>query len=367
MSAFADLSPWAHVPTPFIAIDTTTLDANLRRVQALCDQRGLSLRPHAKTHKLREIAASQLAGGAQGLTVASLGEAEAFAEAGFDDLFIAYSLPGTEAVMRRLRALSEVTRLRIAVDGIDGLESLGRLGLSGISAVSVVIEVDSGLRRTGVAPADSGILAQRACELGFEVAGIFTYPGHGYGVEQQRSAAEDERRSITAARAALAKFGLACEVRSGGSTPTLLHSSAEALTEIRPGVYPLNDAQQVALGTAELGQVAAVAVATVISTPEAGRLVLDAGSKTIASDRPPYVDGHGLVLGWAGTTVSRIWEHHAVVDMPGDLSGRRPRVGDRVAVVPNHICTAMNLADRVEAFDGDEVQTWRLEARGRNA
>lgn len=370
MITVEDLPPELQAKaTPFLAVDVRTVAANLDRAQAFATRAGLSLRPHAKTHKVAELAAMQVAAGAHGLTVSSLGEAEAFAARAFDDLFIAYSVPVTAEAAKRIALLLEQTKLSIAVDSIEGAEALAAHGLGAQSGLGVMVEVNVGLDRSGVRPARAAQIGRRAVDLGLQVDGVFAYPGHGYAAGAAGEAATDERRLLSAAAEAFAELGLDVRVVSGGSTPTLYASREGILNEIRPGVYALNDAQQVALQAAQLDDVALFAVSTVISVPEPGRYVLDAGSKCLASDRPPFVDGHGRVLGSRPATITRIWEHHAVVTA-GDAAGTGskqgsagkpgPRVGDRVLVVPNHVCTAINLQREIYAFDNNTIEPWPL-------
>lgn len=355
--------------TPFLAIDVRTVAANLDRAQDFATSAGLTLRPHAKTHKVAELAAMQVAAGASGLTVSSLGEAEAFAAQGFDDLFVAYSVPITPEAAKRIALLLDQARLSIAIDSVEGAEALAAHGLGARSGLRVLVEVNVGLDRSGANPAQAAQIGQRANDLGLQVDGVFAYPGHGYAPGAAGKAAIDERLVLTKGSEAFAELGLECAVVSGGSTPTLYATQEGILNEIRPGVYALNDAQQVALKSASLDDVALFAVSTVISVPEPGRYVLDAGSKCLASDRPPFVDGHGLVLGAQPATINRIWEHHAVVTA-GVAAGRGngwgstdeadPRVGDRVLVAPNHVCTAINLQREIYAFDNNSTETWPL-------
>jgi D-serine deaminase-like pyridoxal phosphate-dependent protein len=326
---------------------------------------GLTLRPHVKTHKVATIARMQLDLGAAGITVASIGEAEAFADAGFGDQMIAYPVFATGNTGRRLAALSERIDLILGVDSKDAVEALVSHGLHRQSRLTLVVEVESGLRRTGIHARAAGELAAQAAGHGFTVGGVFTYPGQGYAPGQGKDAARMEADALSEAVLAFDEAGLECRIRSGGSTPTLFHTSAGPATETRPGVYAFNDAQQIALGNAGLSDVALVAVATVVSAPERGWIVLDCGSKTIASDRPPYVSGHGIVLGYPDAHMARLWEHHAVVDV--SHTARPPRIGDRVAVVPNHVCTAFNLTDVVLTIIDGQVVPWSVDARGRNS
>lgn len=360
-----DLDPWGAIPTPFLAVDEARLRANLERAQTHCDRLGVTLRPHVKTHKSTGIAQLQREMGAVGITVATVGEAEVFAEAGFDDQLIAYPVFATADTGRRLAALSERVDLLLGVDSSAALDALVKHGLHRQPRLTLLVEVDCGLHRTGIGARAAATLAARATEMGFTVGGVFTYPGQGYAPGQGAHAARLEADALSEAAAAFEEIGLACPIRSGGSTPTLYTATVGPATETRPGVYAFNDAQQIALENADFADIALVAVATVVSAPEKGWVVLDSGSKTIAADRPPYAGGHGIVLGYPNARIDRLWEHHAVVDVSQTPSP--PSIGDRVAVVPNHVCTAFNLADAVFARVDQQVVRWPVDARGRNS
>ncbi len=340
--------------TPYVRVDPAIADRNIAEMQAFCDARGIALRPHAKTHKSAEIAARQLAAGAVGLSVATIGEADAFADQVADagkDLFVAYPVA---ADARRVRAVAERVPLVVGVDSAGAVRRAADCG------VAVSIEVDSGLARSGVAPGDAGALAALAVDLGVPVQGVFTFPGHGYGAGTARSdAASDEARALTEAAAGVRAAGVADPVLSGGCTPTVALTGS-GITEVRPGVYVLMDAGQLALGAATLDQVALTIRATVVSDAVPGQVVLDAGAKLLGMDRPPFVDGHGLLPDYPDARITRVWEHHGVVEIPDGTE--RPRLGERVTVVPNHVCATVNLVDELVA--GDEV--WPVTARGRN-
>jgi D-serine deaminase-like pyridoxal phosphate-dependent protein len=342
-------------PTPHAVVDRDVLTANVLTMQAWCDERGISLRPHAKTHKTLEIARLQLDAGAVGITVATVGEAEVYADllaAADRDVLVAYPVA---VPAERLTALARRVRVVVGVDSRPGVERAAEAG------VAVCVEVDSGLARSGVAPADAGELAAHAEERGVEVTGVFTFPGHGYTTgDGAARAAADEARALLAASASLGQHGVASPVRSGGCTPTAAHADAGAVTELRPGVYALHDAGQVALGVARLDQVAMRLRATVVSTAVPGQVVLDAGAKVLGMDRPAFVEGHGLLPAYPHARIDRIWEHHGVVDLRG---GPGPRLGDVVDVVPNHVCATINLLD--ELVVGEE--RWTVAARGRNS
>lgn len=244
--------------TPHLRLDVTVLDRNIEAMAALCARAHLGLRPHAKTHKSPEIAERQLAAGAVGLTVATIGEAEVFAPA-CADLFIAYPLWVDGADADRLRALADQSRILVGCDSVESARRLSRL------PVEIAVEIDSGHHRSGVQPAQAGELAARISELGLRVRGVFTFPGHSYSPDSRATAAEDEAAALALASASLAAAMVPARLISGGSTPSASFSHGGVLNELRPGVYVFGDAQQVELGTIGFDQVALTVVATVVS------------------------------------------------------------------------------------------------------
>ena len=209
------------IDTPAIVVDLDRLDAAVGRMAAVMADRGVDLRPHAKTHKSIEVGRRQLAAGAAGLTVGTIGEAEVFADAGLDDLFIAYPLVPRGPKAARLQALARRSRLRVGVDSAGGVRAVADALGPDRDAVELLIEIDSGGRRTGVAPSGAGEIARIASDLGLAVIGVFTHGGHGYaGPDARVDAADDEVRSLTAAAGFLRSAGVEARVVSAGSTPT---------------------------------------------------------------------------------------------------------------------------------------------------
>lgn len=330
--------------TPFVQIDVPTVDRNIAVMAASASARGLALRPHAKTHKIPEIARRQLAAGAVGLTVATIGEAEVFADAGCTDLFIAYPLwPSPEAV-ERVAALAR--RVRLAV-GTDSAEAAA--GWAGTGA-RVLVEVDSGHHRSGVTPQEAAA---------FPADGAFTFPGHSYAPGASAAAAADEEAALLHARAGRPDFLL-----SGGSTPSARASvgGAGGIDEIRPGVYVFGDAQQLTLGTCSLDDVALTVRATVVSQGP-GRVVVDAGSKILGSDKPAFMDSFARTVD--GHRLVSLSEHHGTIAWDTAVDGPQPPRGTQLDIIPNHACLVPNLVDEVVARDGDAVEKWQVAARGR--
>jgi D-serine deaminase-like pyridoxal phosphate-dependent protein len=351
--------PLDAIDTPFLCVDPAILDRNLTRRAEHARTAGLALRPHAKTHKCLEIARRQIDSGAIGLTVATIGEAEVFANAGFDDLFIAYPLWLTDSKARRLRSIAARARLTLAVDSPGGSRRLADALGPAAGLVEVLVEIDSGHHRTGVAPADVGVVARAATDAGLRVAGVFTFPGHGYAPGDRTMAAMSESQALASAADELRAAGIEPVVRSGGSTPTAADSDGGVLTEIRPGVYPFNDAQQIELGSCDFDDVALTAVGTVVHRRDRVA-ILDTGSKILGADRAAWATGYGRVADNPDARVTALSEHHATIEFPGPA----PDLGARVHVIPNHVCNAVNLVDELVVDGADGPISWRVAARG---
>ncbi len=366
-SAFhLDAATAAAIETPAVVVDLDRLEAAIDRMASVMADRGVALRPHAKTHKSLEIGRRQVAAGAGGLTVGTLGEAEVFASGGLDDLFIAYPVVASGPKAERLAALAGRARLRLGMDSVDGARAIATALGPDRGRVELLVEVDSGGRRTGVAPAVAGPLAAEAAALGLTVIGVFTHGGHGYaGSAARSSAADDEVRALGDAAAGLAAAGIEPRVVSAGSTPTAVDSARGVVTEERPGTYVLGDRQQAALGAVGPDAIAAGVAATVVSVDAAGgRYVVDAGAKILGKDVAPYVDGFGEIPALGRAAIARVYDYHGVVDVP---RGPLPSVGQVVVVLPNHICPVVNLVDELVVVRGGRlVDRWAVDARGRN-
>lgn len=364
--------PDLPLSTPAVVIDQRILQANIDRVAASTAERGLALRPHAKTHKVPEIARRQMEAGAVGLTVATIGEAEIFAGAGIDDLFIAYPLWVDMRKAVRLRLLAEKARLRIGTDSIEAIEQIARELEA--AELSVSLELDSGHHRSGVLAEDALPIAERARELGVRLDGLFTFPGHSYAPGEQSSAAAQESEILSDTARRLREAGHEIAHLSGGSSPTAEVEDPTAAQEIRPGVYVFGDAQQLELGRIGIRDVSLSVAATVVSRhdhdgPDGQRLrriVLDSGSKVLGGDRPAWASGFGRLPNHPQARITALSEHHATVVLPPDQP--LPALGTQVRVIPNHVCLTMNLIDAVTVIDdGAVLGSWKVAARGLNS
>lgn len=351
------------VPTPALVVDLDVLERNVEEMARHARQLGVALRPHAKTHKSLELARLQVEAGAAGLSVATVSEAEVFAAAGFTDLFIAYPLWVDPEKGRRLRSLADVAAVSVGVDSPEGARALAaQLGRQR-DRVEVLLEVDSGHRRSGVPPDAVAELADVLAHTGLRVSGVFTFPGHAYSPGARDAVAAQEASALAVAAAALRNEDAVTPRVSGGATPTAGAVAAGTMTEMRPGVYVFGDAQQWELEATTPERVALTCWATVVSHA-GGRVVLDSGSKAIGADRAPWATGHGRLLDHPDARIVLLSEHHAVVE---GLTGPLPPLGSHVRVVPNHVCTAVNLADAMTVVHaGRVVATWPVAARGAN-
>ncbi|HYL39722.1 MAG TPA: alanine racemase [Candidatus Binatus sp.] len=361
--------PWLPdgLDTPALVVDLDVAEANTRRLVAHVAARGATLRPHAKTHKSLEIGRGQLAHGAVGLTVGTLGEAEVFVQAGITDLFIAYPVWAAGPKAPRLRSLHEIApRVRVGVDSVTGAQRLGRAVPGTSNPLPVLIEIDPGNGRTGVANPEAAVeIARAAAGAGLEVLGVFSHGGHGYaGPDARARAAADEVRTLSAAVDALRVAGFQCSVVSAGSTPTMLDALGGPITEMRAGTYVLGDRQQAVLGSIDPGTIALHVAATVVSDAVAGQVVLDAGAKTLTKDVAPYLRGHGALPRYPDAVIERLSDYHGVVGVPPGRQG--PHLGEVVAIIPNHVCPVVDLFDSFVAVRGRTlVGTLPVEARGR--
>jgi D-serine deaminase-like pyridoxal phosphate-dependent protein len=346
--------------TPAIAVDLDVLERNLRKMQAYCDAHNIAFRPHVKTHKIPEIARLQRAAGARGIVCQKLTEAEVFAEAGFDDIFIPFNLVGATKTERLVR-LARRIRVSAAVDSGTAARGISDAAAAAGVTVPLLIECDTGGARAGVqTPEEALELAGTLARLpGVRFEGLMTFPTH----PKTTPAFLDEALGL------LKRAGLEARVVSGGGTPqSWTAHQVPQLTEHRAGTYVYNDHNTLAAGTCTLDEVALRIHATVVSRPTPERAILDTGSKTLSSDlHKNPLRGHGrsygLIVEYPDAVIGALSEEHGVVDLAACRA--RPAIGERVTVVPNHCCVVSNLHDRVYAVRDGRVETvWTVAARG---
>jgi D-serine deaminase-like pyridoxal phosphate-dependent protein len=353
--------------TPALVIDVDIVERNARQLGGALAKHGIALRPHAKTHKSLKLARIQLDAGARGITVGTLGEAEVFAGAGLEDLFVAYPLWAVGPKAARLRSLLKVPRLRLSVgfDSVAGAERLAAAVKGSQGALRVVLELDPGNRRTGALPDRAGEIGAAARGFGLDVIGVFSHGGHSYGHGLAARAGADEVAALTTGAAALRAEGIEPQVISAGSTPTELTAAVAPVNEIRAGTYLIGDRQQAVIGAVPPTGIAIAVAATVVSDAVPGQVVLDAGAKTLTKDVAAYLTGYGLIPAYPDAVIERVSDYHGVVRIPEGTP--RPAVGEVVAIIPNHVCPVIDLRDFfIATRSGTVVGTWPVDARGRS-
>ncbi|PSM20108.1 D-TA family PLP-dependent enzyme [Nitratireductor sp. StC3] len=337
---------FSDLDTPAVIIDRRIADANLRRAQDYADTHGLVLRPHIKTHKLPLFSKRQIDLGAVGITCQKLGEAEAMADAGIADIFIPYNIVGADK-LDRLHALHKRITLSVSADNRPTVQGYAARFTDASHPLPVLIECDTGAGRCGVQSPQEALELARLIDAapGLRFEGLMTYPPRG--------AAAKVDQWFKSAKKTLNEAGLEVARISNGGSPDL-YAAAEvtSATEHRPGTYIYSDRMQVSLGLGTLEDCALSVLTTVVSRPTPDRAVLDAGSKALAADRCD-APGHGHIVEYPQAVVKGLSEEHAVVDLSGCAT--KPAVGDKVRVIPNHVCVVSNLFDAVHLIDGQEV------------
>ena len=358
--------------TPVPVVDVARLHANLARMADYTREHDLALRPHVKTHKARRVAGEQVALGAVGVTCATPRECEVMGSV-TGDVLLAYPPVGS-ARLDRLMALPDDVRLTVAVDSADSIEALAaaaRAARGGAGReVGVYVEMDVGMRRVGVPGVDDAIALARLVRdrAPLRWDGVTFYPGHvREPVDQQGPSLARLARDLDAALARFAQAGLEPRVVSGGSTPAAwrMHE-VPAVTEVRPGTYVYNDRTTAAIGACGWDDCALTILATVVSTAVPGQAVVDAGTKALGREpvRGAEGEGWGALLDRPEVVVARMSEEHGILDL--SRTDWRPRVGDQVRIVPNHVCIVVHLNDEVVGIAGERVvERWTVDARGR--
>jgi D-serine deaminase-like pyridoxal phosphate-dependent protein len=360
--------------TPHLLIDGAKMDRNIEKMAGIARERGVKLRPHVKTHKIPMIARRQLEAGAAGITVAKVSEAEVMADGGIRDIFIAYPLVTESKIRRAIRLSRGGVRLVVGVDSLEGGRMLSRVAALEDHELEVRLEVDTGLRRTGVR-------LDRAVELAAEMtvleklrlSGIYTFRGavleSGVPTLDLKQAGLEEGALLASLADRMRESGIEVKDVSLGSTPTAEYAGeVEGVTEIRPGTYVFYDRMQARLGTCLFEECAATVVATVVSRPSEDLAIIDGGSKTFATDvqpgtEPLNLEGFGYVVGYPDAVLERLTEEHGMlrVSENHDLG-----VGDIVQIIPNHICSTVNLHNGVFFADGSgAVERIEVSARGK--
>jgi D-serine deaminase-like pyridoxal phosphate-dependent protein len=365
----------SFIDTPSLVLDIDILKANVNELLKICHANGVSLQPHAKTHRTPEIGLLQQELGCDGLCVAKVGEAEGFASAGVKKITVAYPVIGASKV-ERARILSTSIDLTLAVDSVAGAKSIGEVFAAHSQVCSVLLIIDTGLGRDGVLPADAPKIAHAINAVpGVKVVGVMTHEGTVYGAPDKVSmiaAAKKVSEMMVETSQAINSAGVEISrVSMGSSASARVAATVTGVNQIRPGIFAFNDLGQIALGNANLQSCAVRILSTVVSRPTSTTAVIDAGSKSLSADLLPAKEhrdeypGHGMIIGKNGWIIERLSEEHGMLTWRGDGESSSLDIGEQIQIIPNHVCTTFSsLNESVVVSKGEVINRWRTFAPG---
>ena len=357
-----------EVDTPALLIDLDAFEANLATMAAKVAAAGVKLRPHAKTHKSAVIAQLQMARGAVGNCVQKVGEAEALAWGGVSNILVSNEVVGASK-LARFAALSSLAEMAICVDDPAQVAALEAAGRDAGKRLTVLVEIDVGGRRCGVAPGGEAVaLAQAiAASPHLRFGGLQAYNGraqHFRTLEERRTAigetADNTRRTVDMLR----QQGLACEIVGGAGTGTFeIEAQSGVFTELQAGSYVFMDADygrnlDGAGAPVSTFRNALFVLATVMSAPRAGIAVVDAGHKAVAVDS-------GLPLVWQRPDIraTSLSDEHGKLEFGPETTA--PKLGEKLRLVPGHCDPTVDRYDWYVGVRNGRVEcVWPIAARG---
>jgi D-serine deaminase-like pyridoxal phosphate-dependent protein len=366
------ISLLADVSTPALVLECSQLDENICRMATAAQNRGMSLRPHAKSHKCVEIARRQMAAGAIGICCATVLEAESFAKQGLERLLVTSPVVGREKTSR-LVALHRKAPVLTVVDHPLQVETLVSLLKDDDAPMDVLIDIDVGQCRTGVASVEAGMeLAKRIADTRrLRFAGLQAFAGHVQHIidyDQRCGAARDVIRSVRALRDQLSAAGMAPSIISGSGTGTSSFDFSNGIfTELQVGSYIFMDADYGRLREKHHKglpyQRSLFVMATVISENRVGQVTVDAGTKALAVNGPlpDYIIGAP-----PNTTYQFAGDEHGILRLPEGVEA--PRLGARVLIGATHCDPTVNLySSYVAVHAGGALELWPIVGRYRSS
>ncbi len=338
--------------TPTLVADLDVLEQNINGMAAHCQQLGVPLRVHTKTHKVPEIAKMQIAAGSRGITCQKLGEAEVMVDAGIDNILIPYNIVG-KPKLKRLTALIQRARIIVALDSEETATGISQQAIADGCVVPVIVELDTGSGRCGVqSPQSAQRLARQVMKMqGIDFQGIMTYPSNVRA-----------KPFIEETLDLLSSDGIPVNIISGGGTGSETASKEIGCTETRSGSYVYEGMTRI--GNSEMltpERCVLRLIVTVVSTPAPDRIIIDGGQKTFTS-YPPTPYGH--IIEQPDAKIYGMSVEHGHVNV--SECSHQFKVGERLSVIPLHQGMTSNLHDTLVGVRGDEVEvTWKIAGRGK--
>ncbi|QNK69246.1 alanine racemase [Variovorax sp. PAMC26660] len=374
-----------ELTTPALLLDSTVLERNCEAMAQRAAHHGVALRPHLKTSKSAEVARLATRGHSGAITVSTLAEVDYFARHGFLDLTYAVGISaGKIDALHRIQ-LAHAARVTLLADRVEAVRAAAARARAIGATFRLLIEVDTGGGRGGVAPDDEEALLAIAAEVqrsgSLTLAGVLTHAGHSYhaeGLDAIRAIAETERAGAVQAAGRLRAAGFTVDTVSVGATPTAVCAERlDGVTEMRPGVYTFFDLDQAARGICEIEDIALSVLATVIGhNPRSRRVLIDAGGLALSKDESAaeFRDGlgFGLICKADGTTplaglrVAELHQEHGLIACDGDSDGAAQAmfdalpVGSRVRILPHHACMTAAPYDRYHVVRGTGASVYAV-------
>ena len=362
----------SQLETPCLVIDVEKAKENIKRMQEDVNAASCRLRPHIKTHKMPFFSRLQLEAGASGITCAKVSEAEVMADGGCDDIFIAYPLIGSVRIKRAIALSRRIKRLILAVDSLEGAKMLNEAALSASVTLEVRLEIDTGAGRTGIQIDKASDLALAISKMqALRLTGIYTFKSLVYvgkPTEDNELAAQEEGRMMADVASRIRAIGIDITDISAGSTPTGLQVAKTGLVnEVRPGTYIFKDFMLTKENAGVMDEIAVRFYATVVSTNHKEYAVIDGGTKCFPTDVVPmvppfYYPGYALVEGNPDLHLSRMNEEHGIITSDSGNTGLH--VGQVISLIPNHVCTAVNMQNWVYLLENGKLRKEIVGARG---
>ena len=358
-----------YLQTPAVLVELDQAEKNIKAMVELNEKNGIHVRPHIKPHKSVYLSRLQLELGCRGITCAKLGEAEVMADHGITDILVAYPLIG-EDKMERLKKLMDRANVATIVNSTTGARQISGAGRSKGEKIRVLIEIDGGLNRGGKKPMEPAVeFAKEIRDLpGIDIVGLMYYSGVIYAettMEGFDKATVKEHDDIINTARLMEAAGFKMEILSGGNSYSSKRAQLlKGITEVRPGHFIFNDCGQLASGFATEGQCCLRVVSTVVCLNDEKHAIIDAGSKTLTTDLCAHRAGYGYVIGRSDIFISKLNEEHGFIESekPLDL-----KIGDKIAIIPNHACVVPNLADEICGIRNNRIERMiKIEARGKN-
>lgn len=360
-----------HLNTPAVHIDLDIVERNIRRAVDSLGAAGIAHRPHIKVHKSVYFAKKQIAMGCKGITCAKLGEAEVMAAGGIDDILLAFPMIGQDKLERygALASRAGLT-LRTIINSMESARGLSALGERLGRRLQVLIEIDGGINRGGI-PIPGTALEKYAMAVkdlpGIEIVGVEYYGGDIYGcatADEVRLRSRREGEEVVSCGERLKALGLTPSILSAGSSFSMLYpEELKGITECRAGNYIFRDCSLLSIGLVTPEDCALRVRATVVNRQDARHAIIDAGTKTLTSDRVG-AEGLGYIVEAPEVMIYKMNEEHGFLESPTEVPFA---IGEAISVIPNHSCVVPNLAEEVYGMRGGALETViPVDARGMN-